>query len=94
MPPSRWVHPTAGETRQEGASPIRVKSDPRPSGSAGPRRSVKEPSVAEAHLGQYMPKSADLSEYPRADLKRIHDSPNERPRKTLGLLKRVWRRVL
>ncbi len=36
-----------------------------------------------------MPKSTDLSKYSRADLKRIQDSLNDRPRKTLGFLKSV-----
>ena len=36
-----------------------------------------------------MPKSTDLSKYSRADLKRIQDSLNDRPRKILGFLKRV-----
>ena len=40
-------------------------------------------------LRQYMPKSTDLSKYSRADLKRIQDSLNDRPRKTLGFLKPV-----
>jgi IS30 family transposase len=40
-------------------------------------------------LRQYMPKSTDLSKYSRADLRRIQDSLNDRPRKTLGFLKPV-----
>jgi hypothetical protein len=36
-----------------------------------------------------MPKSTDLSKFSRADLKRILDNLNDRPRKTLGLLKSV-----
>lgn len=40
-------------------------------------------------LRQYMPKSTDLSKYSRADLKRIQDSLNDRPRKTLGFVKPV-----
>ncbi len=40
-------------------------------------------------LRQYMPKSTDLSKFTRADLKRIQDSLNDRPRKTLGFLKPV-----
>ncbi len=40
-------------------------------------------------LRQYMPKGTDLSTYSRADLKRIQDSLNDRPRKTLGFLKPV-----
>lgn len=36
-----------------------------------------------------MPKSTDLSKYSRADLKRIQDSLNDRPRKTLEFLKPV-----
>ena len=35
-------------------------------------------------LRQYMPKSTDLSKFSQADLKRIQDSMNDRPRKTLG----------
>jgi IS30 family transposase len=40
-------------------------------------------------LRQYMPKSTDLSKYSRADLRRIQDSLNVRPHKTLGFLKPV-----
>jgi IS30 family transposase len=40
-------------------------------------------------LRQYMPKSTDLSKHSPADLKRIQDSMNDRPRKTLGFLKPV-----
>ena len=40
-------------------------------------------------LHQYMPKSTDLSKYSRTDLKKIQDSLNDRPRKTLGFLKPV-----
>ncbi len=40
-------------------------------------------------LRQYMPKSTDLTKYSRADLRRIQDSLNDRPRKTLGFLKPV-----
>jgi IS30 family transposase len=35
-------------------------------------------------LRQYMPKGKDLSQLTRADLRRIHRSPNGRPRQTLG----------
>ncbi len=40
-------------------------------------------------LRQYMPKSTDLSKYSRADLRRIQDNLNDRPRKTLGFPKPV-----
>ena len=42
-------------------------------------------------LRQHMPKSTDLSKYSRTDLKKIQDSLNDRPRKTLGFLKPVER---
>jgi IS30 family transposase len=38
-------------------------------------------------LRQYMPKSTDLSVHTAADLARIADSLNNRPRETLGFLK-------
>jgi IS30 family transposase len=37
-------------------------------------------------LRQYLPKYTDLSKYSRRELKRIQDSLNRRPRKTLGYL--------
>ena len=37
-------------------------------------------------LGRYLPKSTDLSLVSRAELDRIQDSLNARPRKTLGYM--------
>jgi IS30 family transposase len=38
-------------------------------------------------LRQYMPKGTDLSKYSAADLEKIADSLNNRPRKRLGFMK-------